>query len=246
MQISHFGGRTQSALDVVTEGNKHGIVPVLADVIPQSLSHRRASDRMVEALMVFYPNVFDYSRDQLKALLVSDKRAEILKSVQFFNGNKEQVVIVRALTAKHQADVGKSVADLAKGLGKDPNDVYIDLILDEANPVVFTFDGNRTEGRGRGAEGQGARPRKDNRPGEVGAVREARARRRCRRAHGRSTRSSVRAPIRCPSTWTSRTAGSSTSAAARSSATSNRRRPTAWRSKKPCARRPRCRRRNSA
>lgn len=154
VQISHFGGRTQSSLDVVTDGNKRGVT-VLADVIPQSLSHRRASDRMLEALMVFYPNAFDYSRQQLRDLLNSDKRAEIMKTVQFFSGNKEQVVIVRAMTPKHQADVGKSVADIAKAASKDPNDVYADLILDEANPVVFTFDGNRTEGRGGGGEGRG-------------------------------------------------------------------------------------------
>jgi N-acyl-D-amino-acid deacylase len=154
VQISHFGGRSQASLDLVTDANKRGLT-VLADVIPQSLSHRRASDRMLEALMVFYPGAFDYSRQQLRDLLNSDKRAEIMKTVQFFTNNKEQVIIVRAMTPKHQANVGKSVADVAKALGKDPNDVYAELILDEANPVVFTFDGNRTEGRGGGGEGRG-------------------------------------------------------------------------------------------
>jgi len=154
VQISHFGGRSQASLDLVTDANKRGLT-VLADVIPQSLSHRRASDRMLEALMVFYPGAFDYSRQQLRELLNSDKRAEIMKTVQFFTNNKEQVIIVRALTPKNQANVGKSVADVAKALSKDPNDVYAELILDEANPVVFTFDGNRTEGRGGGGEGRG-------------------------------------------------------------------------------------------
>jgi N-acyl-D-aspartate/D-glutamate deacylase len=155
VQISHFGGRSQASLDLVTDANARGLT-VLADVIPQSLSHRRASDRMLEALMVFYPGAFDYSRQQLRDLLQSDKRAEILKSVQFFSNNKEQVVIVRALTPKHEANVGKSVADIAKALNKEPNDVYVDLILDEANPVVFTFDGNRREGRGGRGRGEGA------------------------------------------------------------------------------------------
>ena len=154
VQISHFGGRSQASLDLVTSANARGLT-VLADVIPQSLSHRRASDRMLEALMVFYPGAFDYSRQQLRDLLQSDKRAEILKSVQFFSNNKEQVVIVRALTPKHQDNVGKSVAEIAKGLNKAADDVYVDLILDEANPVVFTFDGNRREGRG--GEGRGGR-----------------------------------------------------------------------------------------
>jgi N-acyl-D-aspartate/D-glutamate deacylase len=155
VQISHFGGRSQASLDLVTDANKRGLT-VLADVIPQSLSHRRASDRMLEALMVFYPGAFDYSRQQLRDLLQSDKRAEIVKSVNFFSNNKEQVVIVRALTPKHQDHVGKSVTDIARTMGKEPNDVYVELILDEANPVVFTFDGNRTEGRaGRGGGGRG-------------------------------------------------------------------------------------------
>lgn len=147
VQISHFGGRSQASLDLVTDANTRGLT-VLADVIPQSLSHRRASDRMLEALMVFYPGAFDHSRQQLRDLVRSDKRAEILKSVNFFSNNKEQVVIVRALTPKHQANVGKSVAEIARTMSREPNDVYVELILDEANPVVFTFDGNRTEGRG--------------------------------------------------------------------------------------------------
>ena len=49
VQISHFGGRSQASLDVVTNANARGLT-VLADVIPQSLSHRRSSDRMLEAL----------------------------------------------------------------------------------------------------------------------------------------------------------------------------------------------------
>jgi N-acyl-D-aspartate/D-glutamate deacylase len=166
VQISHYQGRSQAAFDLVDGAVKRGMT-VRVDIIPQSLSHRRASDRMVEALMVFYPGAFDYSRPQLKELLHSEKtRAEIMKTIQFFNNNKEQVVIVRALTPKNQASVGKSVAEIAKGLGKEPNDVYVDLILDESNPVVFTFDGNRTDGRGRGpasadpaqAAGRGAAP----------------------------------------------------------------------------------------
>lgn len=147
VQISHFGGRTQSALDIVTNGNARGVV-TLADVIPQSLSHRRASNRMVEALMVFYPDAFDMSRDQLKALLRAEaSRAAILKNVQFFNTDKNLIVIVRALTPKHEPSVGKSIVALAKDAGKSPDDLYIDLVLDEDNPVVFTFDGNRNDGR---------------------------------------------------------------------------------------------------
>jgi N-acyl-D-aspartate/D-glutamate deacylase len=154
VQISHFGGRSQASLDLVTNANARGLT-VLADVIPQSLSHRRASDRMLEALMVFYPGAFDYSRQQLRDLLLSDKRAEILKSVQFFSNNKEQVVIVRALTPKHRDNVSKSVAQIARELNKSADDVYVDLILDEAHPVVFTFDGNRREGRGERGRGDG-------------------------------------------------------------------------------------------
>jgi N-acyl-D-amino-acid deacylase len=156
VQISHYQ-RTQAAFDLVDGAMKRGL-EVAVDIIPQSVSHRRASDRMLEALMVFYPGVFDYSVPQLKELLHSDKtKADILKTVSFFNNNKEQVVVVRALTPKNEANVGKSVAEIAKTRGKDPNDLYVEMVLDERNPVIFTFDGNaRDGGRGRGiASGQG-------------------------------------------------------------------------------------------
>ena len=136
---------------MVTDAHDRGL-QVAADVIPSSLSHRRRSDRMLEALMVFYPGAFDYSLDQLKGLLHDDKsRAEILDRVSFFNNNKSQVVIVRAETDKHRANVGKSVAEIARGLNRDPGDLYLEMVLDEQNPVVFTFDGDVRERRLRGA-----------------------------------------------------------------------------------------------
>jgi N-acyl-D-amino-acid deacylase len=153
VQLSHFRGTSRSALDLVTDANRRGIV-VAADIIPQSTSHRRASNRMLEALMVFYPGAFDYSPAQLTGLLQDPgTRAEILKSVQFFNNDKRDVVIVHALTQKNEGRVGKSIAELAQSAGRTPDDYYLDVILDEANPVVFAFDGNRREPRGQGAGG---------------------------------------------------------------------------------------------
>lgn len=153
VQLSHFRGGSRAALDLVTEANGRGIV-VAADVIPQSTSHRRASNRMLEALMVFYPGAFDYSEVQLRALLNDPKtRAEILKSVQFFNNNKSDVVIVRALTPRNESRVGQSIAQLAEAAGKSQDDYYVEVILDEANPVVFAFDGNRRQPREQRAGG---------------------------------------------------------------------------------------------
>jgi N-acyl-D-aspartate/D-glutamate deacylase len=154
VQLSHFRN-AKSALDLVTNANHRGIV-TCADIIPQSTSHRRASNRMLEALMVFYPGVFDADDEHLKSLVRNPKtRAEITKTIQFFNNDKNDVVIVRALTPKYQAHVGESIAELAKASGKDPNDYYIDVILDESNPVVFAFDGDRREARGQGDGGRG-------------------------------------------------------------------------------------------
>lgn len=163
VQLSHFRGTSRAALELVTDANRRGIVTA-ADIIPQSMSHRRASNRMLEALMVFYPGAFDYSEAQLRGLLRDPKtRAEIVRNVSFFNNDKEDVVIVRALTAKHEDAVGRSIAALARAAGTDPNDHYVELILDEANPVVFAFDGNRREVRGAGRRGAGGRGSQDAR-----------------------------------------------------------------------------------
>ena len=103
----------------MTDANRRGIV-VAADIIPQSTSHRRASNRMLEALMVFYPGAFDYSPAQLTGLLAGcgAHARKSLKSVQFFNNDKRDVVIVRALTQKNEGRVGKSIAELAQCRGQ--------------------------------------------------------------------------------------------------------------------------------
>ena len=157
VQLSHYRN-AKSAFDLVTDANRRGIV-TCADIIPQSTSHRRASNRMLEALMVFYPGVFDADDETLKSLVRNPKtRAEITKTIQFFNNDKNDVIIVHALTPKHKANEGKSIAALAKAMGKDPNDYFIEVILDESNPVVFAFDGDRREARGQGGGGRGQNP----------------------------------------------------------------------------------------
>lgn len=163
VQLSHYRN-TKSALDLVTDANRRGIVTA-ADVIPQSTSHRRASNRMVEALMVFYPGVFDAPEEQLKSLLRDpNTRAQITKTIQFFNNDKSDVVIVRALTPKHRSNVGQSIAALAKAAGKDPNDYFVELIFDEANPVVFAFDGDRRDARRPAGGGRGQQDPADQVP----------------------------------------------------------------------------------
>jgi len=162
VQISHFAGRFKGALDMVTEARRRGL-QVAADVIPQSVSHRRASNRTVQALMVYWPGAFDMSEQELRQLLVKpDTRAEILKKVRHFNEDKTRVVIVRAETPKHKPNVGKSIAQLATELGRDPNDLYMEIVLDDQNPVVFTTDGNVREPRSGGDEAMARRFGKDN------------------------------------------------------------------------------------
>ncbi len=145
VQISHFAAASVDALDMVGEARVRGL-QVAADVIPSSLSHRRRSDRMLEALFVFSPGMFDKSLDELRAYIGSPEgRAKAAKSVQFFNTPKEQMVVVHADTPKNQGLVGKSVDAIGRGQGRDPVDVLAELVLDEQNPVVFTFDGDRRQ-----------------------------------------------------------------------------------------------------
>jgi N-acyl-D-aspartate/D-glutamate deacylase len=145
VQISHFVAASAEALEMVSEARARGL-QVAADIIPSSLSHRRRSDRMLEALCVFSPGMFDKSLDELRAYIRSPEgRANAAKSVQFFNTPKEQMVVVRADTARNRGLVGKSVAAIGREQGRDPVDVLAELVLDEQNPVVFTFDGDRRQ-----------------------------------------------------------------------------------------------------
>ena len=220
VQLSHYRN-AQSAFDLVTDANRRGVV-TCADIIPQSTSHRRASNRMLEALMVFYPGVFDADDETLKSLVRNPKtRAEITKTIQFFNNDKNDVIIVHALTAKHKANEGQSIAALAKAAGKDPNDYFIEVILDESHPVVFAFDGDRREARAKVAAADADR---------LPPIR-------CRRASGPPTIDLVPAPTRSRSIRTSRSAGTSISGAARFRATSARPGATTCRSRRSCRKR---------
>jgi len=145
VQISHFAAASVEALEMVRDARSRGI-QVAGDIIPSSLSHRRRSDRMLEALYVFSPGMFDKSLDELRAYIrTPEGRANAAKSVQFFNTPKEQMVVVHADTPKNLSLVGKSVAAIGREQGRDPVNVLADLVLDEQNPVVFTFDGDRRQ-----------------------------------------------------------------------------------------------------
>ena len=153
VQLSHFRN-AKSAFELVTDANRRGIV-TCADIIPQSTSHRRASNRMLEALMVFYPGVFDAEDETLKSLVRNPKtRAEITKTIQFFNNDKNDVdhrscADVQAQGERRQVDRRSSRRPPARIRTTTTSSV----ILDEGNPVVFAFDGDRREARGQGGGG---------------------------------------------------------------------------------------------
>lgn len=151
VQISHFASQSQDALDMVSTARARGL-EIAADIIPSSLSHRRRSDRMLEALFVFFPGVFDKSLDELRAFVKTPEGRAAIPKVNFFNTPHEQMVVVRAMTSRNQALMGKSVAAIAGERGEDSMTTLLGLVADEANAVVFTFDGDRREPRQQSRE----------------------------------------------------------------------------------------------
>ncbi len=145
LEISHLKaagvrnwGKINQAFSLIELARKEGLV-VWADAYPYAAS--------AAELGVILPDEIYQSPERLKILSDSGKRDEVKRKItEEFEKNGTsltRVVIAKTNLPAHQAYEGRSVADIAEAVHRDPLDVLIDLLAEENFQIsAFFFSQN--------------------------------------------------------------------------------------------------------
>ena len=119
-------------LDVTVDNDVHtDLGPALIDALPQRLHHLPFSE--IQALLMDAVN-----REQIKQEIVADLHPAFGPAGLLKHGQWSRIVILEAPNTPDAG--GKSIAVLANESGKDPFDVYFDLILSNGGMAFAIFD----------------------------------------------------------------------------------------------------------
>jgi N-acyl-D-amino-acid deacylase len=132
-------------LDAITAANTRGHALIgQVSCCPLTMEFTLQSPYPVEGLKSWRP-ALGLHGDALIAMLASPSfrdgvRAELASSTHFrlFNSEWDKVRVVQAATPAHAGLEQQSIAEIARGAGRDPLDVMLDLALAENLQTVFT------------------------------------------------------------------------------------------------------------
>ena len=132
-QVSHLKPTCPEAFDVVLDAANEGL-RVLVDTIPSSTGHCTGKNRLIQFIMALSDDLFAGGEEGVKAALkTKDGREIIKKDAYIFAGDKSDKLIINS---EYESLEGRSVADIAKERGQDPDECMLDLIGDDKN---YTF-----------------------------------------------------------------------------------------------------------
>lgn len=138
-------GAVFADLDAISAANARGRKLIgQVSCCPLTMEYTLASPYPVEGLASWKPALGKQGA-ALEAVLSDPQfragvRAELAAPSAFrlFNGEWDKVHVVEVTQERHRAFEQRSIAALAKQLGKDPLDVMLDLALDEDLTTIFT------------------------------------------------------------------------------------------------------------
>jgi len=138
-------GAVFADLDAISAANARGRRLIgQVSCCPLTMEYTLASPYPVEGLASWKPALGKQGA-ALEAVLADPQfragvRAELAAPSTFrlFNGEWDKVHVVEVAQERHRAWEQRSIAALAKQLGKDPLDVMLDLALDEDLTTIFT------------------------------------------------------------------------------------------------------------
>jgi N-acyl-D-amino-acid deacylase len=118
--------------DVTVDNDVHtDLGPALTGALPQELQERPAEE--IAALLVEAD-----ARRRIRQAIVLDRRPAFGPTGLLKHGQWQRITLLRA---PHTPEaVGKTVATLARESGRDPFDVYLDLIVDNGHEAEAIFD----------------------------------------------------------------------------------------------------------
>jgi N-acyl-D-amino-acid deacylase len=118
--------------DVTVDNDVHtDLAPALIHALPQRIQHYS-----IDEIQVLLANPL--SRLQIKDEIINDRRPAFGPAGLLRHGCWERIILLQAPKNSHW--VGQSIQALTEQLGKDPFDVYFDLILLDGAEVYAIFD----------------------------------------------------------------------------------------------------------
>jgi N-acyl-D-aspartate/D-glutamate deacylase len=137
IQVSHLKPVVPEAFDVVLNAAKEGM-SILVDTIPRSTGHCTSKSRLIQFIMALSDELFSSGEEGVKAALKTKEGRELIKQDAYiFAGDKTDKFIINSSDPSIE---GKSVADIAKERGIDPDECMLDLIADD-NEYTFWLGG---------------------------------------------------------------------------------------------------------
>lgn len=118
--------------DVTVDNDVHtDLAPALAEALPQELQQRPADD--IAALLAD-----PEARRRVRESIVLDRRPAFGPTGLLKHGQWQRITLLHA--PRTPAAVGKTVAALARESGRDPFDVYLDLIVENGHEAEAIMD----------------------------------------------------------------------------------------------------------
>jgi len=143
VQVSHLSMASQESYRLISEARADGL-EVAVDTIPLSTGHLIRKDRMVQFTMTLSPEYFDQGVDAvLEAMKTREGREQFVEENFLYQGDKTELFIVNCSREDWE---GRSVADIAEELGKEPTDLVFNIILDDDLEATF-WQGRRRSHR---------------------------------------------------------------------------------------------------
>jgi N-acyl-D-aspartate/D-glutamate deacylase len=142
IQISHLKSVNPECFDAVKEAGDSGM-RITVDTIPTSTGHLTRKDRMLQFIMAVSDTLFDKGLEGVKAALhTPEGRKTVLKDAYMFPADRNLTFIVCSEDPKLE---NRSIADIAKEWGKDPDEVLLDLLGDGKDYTFYLGGASRPD-----------------------------------------------------------------------------------------------------
>ena len=135
IQISHLKSASPEAFELARKAIESEGIRARIDTIPRSTGHCISKPRLVQFILALSDELFDKGPEGVKAALQTPEGRELIKKDAYiFAGDKEDKFIVCSDDPELE---NRSVADIARSRGIDPDECMLDLIADEKSYVFW-------------------------------------------------------------------------------------------------------------
>lgn len=142
VQISHLKSVNPECFDAVQKAAESGM-RITVDTIPTSTGHLVRKDRMLQFIMAVSDTLFNQGMEGVKAALhTPEGRKTVLKDAYMFPTDRNLLFVV---CSQNPALENRSVAEIAKEWGKDPDEVLLDLLGDDKEYTFYLGGASRPD-----------------------------------------------------------------------------------------------------